>query len=248
MVAIVAEKLIKITTAKELREIVLDGKDPSLYDYTTITNMNSLFGDCRGLKTIPWLDTSNVVDMEHMFSNCESLESIPLLDTSNVKNARFMFIGCKKLKTIPLLDTSNVTDMLGMFKWCLELKTIPQLDVARVERANIMFQWCIELTSIPKLNFKSLRKAERMFFGCKSLKVKVSDYVIAKKEVIKYACLGDYETYIEELTTKELINIIKYQDKGNDFIFKAMNKSGIKNTKKEKESLIPLLKKVFENE
>ena len=92
-----------------------------LLDTSNVTNMNSMFGDCTSLITIPLLDTSNVTDMRYMFQDCTSLTAIPLLDTSKVTNMRYMFYGCTNLTTIPLLDTGKVTYMDNMFQNCTSL-------------------------------------------------------------------------------------------------------------------------------
>lgn len=61
------------------------------------------------------LDTSSVTDMSSMFKECKNLATIPQLNTSNVTNMQGMFSNCSKLTTIPLLDTSSVTNMGNMF-------------------------------------------------------------------------------------------------------------------------------------
>ena len=72
-----------------------------------------------------WVDFDGVTDMESMFYNCKNLQTIPLIDTSNVINMGFMFFSCINLQTIPQIDTSKVTDARDMFHYCNNLKTLP---------------------------------------------------------------------------------------------------------------------------
>jgi surface protein len=124
------ETIKKITSKKELRDIILSGrfddsiqvkntehicKDGTIYDYSSITDMNRMFAHCYSLETIPLFDTSNVTDMSYMFFNCSSLTLIPLLDTSNVTDMSFLFCHDLDLKIIPSLDTSKVDDFNCIF-------------------------------------------------------------------------------------------------------------------------------------
>ena len=59
--------------------------------------MAEMFAYCRGLTTIPLLNTSSVTTMAYMFQYCNNLTSIPLLDTSSVTNMANMFYGCISL-------------------------------------------------------------------------------------------------------------------------------------------------------
>ena len=101
---------------------------PSNWDFSNVTNMDRMFYLCRGLTTIPLLDTSNVTNMSYMFNYCEKLTTISQLDTSKVTNMNSMFGDCHRLTTIPQLDTSNVTDMRNMLDSCNSLTTVEGID------------------------------------------------------------------------------------------------------------------------
>ena len=101
---------------------------PSYLDFSQLTEMNSLFCDCKQLTTIPLLDTSKVTDMGFMFQGCTLLTTIPQLDTSNVTNMEYMFGYSPNLTTIPQLDTSKVTKMGSMFSSCSSLTTVEGID------------------------------------------------------------------------------------------------------------------------
>ena len=141
---------------------------PSYLDFSQLTEMNSLFCDCKQLTTIPLLDTSKVTDMNNMLCSTQ-LTTIPLLDTSKVTNMNNMFASCKQLTTIPLLDTSKVTDMGFMFQGCTLLTTIPQLDTSNVTNMEYMFGYSPNLTTIPQLDTSKVTKMGSMFSSCSSL-------------------------------------------------------------------------------
>ena len=122
-----------------------------------ITNMNSMFGDCSKLTSIPDLDTSSVTNMNAMFYYCTSITSIPDINTSKVTDMRMMFYYCPNLTTIPLLDTSNVTNMYGMIGFCQKLKSIPALDTSKVTDINAMVNYCYSLKNLG--GFVNLGKA-----------------------------------------------------------------------------------------
>lgn len=134
-----------------------------------VTNMNSMFGHCLSLTTIPLLNTSSCTDMGFMFYECTSLTTIPLLNTSKVTNMEYMFYNCKNLTTIPLLNTSSVTRMYQMFYNCYQLTKIPQLDTSHVTNMYQIFYYCKSLTTIPQLDTSSCTEMGGMFIGCEKL-------------------------------------------------------------------------------
>ena len=137
-------------------------------DTKDITNMNGMFYSCKGLTTIPLINTSNATTMVSMFSACSSLTSVPQLDTSKVTNMNYMFADCRKLQSIPLLDTSNVTNMEYMFIRS-NIESIPSLDTSKVTTMGGMFKDCFRLTSAPMFNTSNVTSMYHMFEGCNLL-------------------------------------------------------------------------------
>lgn len=76
---------------------------------------------------IQYDDTENVTNVESMFGQCNNITSIPLLNTSNVKNMNYVFQYCSNLINIPLFDTSMVEYMNYAFQYCTALKVVPAL-------------------------------------------------------------------------------------------------------------------------
>ena len=117
-----------------------------------------------------WAVFEGITDVENMFNNCKNIKTIPQIDTSNVTSMANMFNACYNLQAIPLIDTSNVTNMDSMFQLCYKLQTIPQIDTSNVTDMDFMFNNCDNLTSIPALNAQSLDMPSYAgFFGYNAL-------------------------------------------------------------------------------
>ena len=98
--------------------------DISEWDVLNIKSMNSMFFDCKELKSVGDLsswDVSNVTDMSFMFCDCNCLNpDVSSWDVSNVTDMSSMFYRCKKFnQDISSWNISNVTDMSFMFDECL---------------------------------------------------------------------------------------------------------------------------------
>ena len=96
--------------------------DVSNLDTRNITNMDFLFYDSTGLKTVGNLshwDTSNVTDMSWMFCNITGvIGDLSHWDTSNVTDMSSMFRDYNGvIGDLSHWDTSNVTNMSDMFAW-----------------------------------------------------------------------------------------------------------------------------------
>ena len=90
-------------------------------------NSKSDIATCKNnpdFKFYPKFDTSKVTNMDSMFQNCKSLTTVPLFNTSRVTNMNYMFYNCNSLTSVPLFDTSNVISMDGMFYRCSSLTTL----------------------------------------------------------------------------------------------------------------------------
>jgi len=132
----------KITKSK-FKKLILGGISTeelnSKYDYSHITDMTSLFRNCKSLESVPLFDTSNVTSMKSMFRNCQLLDTVPLFDTSNVTDMSYMFDSCLTLSTVPKFDTSKVTDMKYTFRNCLALRKLYKMNTKNVYDMTGMF-------------------------------------------------------------------------------------------------------------
>ena len=122
--------------------------DISEWDVLNIKSMNSMFFDCKELKSVGDLsswDVSNVTDMSFMFCDCNCLNpNVSSWDVSNVTDMSSMFYRCKKFnQDISSWNISNVTDMMYMFYNCESFnKDISKWDVSSVRYHLAIFYNC----------------------------------------------------------------------------------------------------------
>lgn len=116
----------------------------------------SKFTDLTGI--LQYNDTENVTDMSSMFYNCRYLTTIPLLNTSNALYMTSMFAGCNNLLEVPLFDISKAVNtdygLIGMFVECSALKEIPAFDVSNAKNLDSIFSGCSGLTAIHMTGMK----------------------------------------------------------------------------------------------
>ena len=144
----------------------------TLYDKWNPSNTSAynLYSGDTKLVYAPNIDTRNVTNMRSMFSDCKSLTSVPEIDTSNVTNMGYMFYNCSGLTSVPYFDTSNVTYMIGMFQGCTSLKTIQSFDTSKVTRMAYLFCKCASLEVIPELDTSECTDFNGMFWDLRSIK------------------------------------------------------------------------------
>ena len=149
-----------------------------------ITDMSSMFFNCKSLTSLPdinkW-DTSNVTNMSSLFFDCRSLTSIADIskwNTSKVTDMSRMFGYCEKLTSLPNIskwDTSNVTDMREMFSNCSSLTSLPDISKWKTNKVvdmENMFYDCRSLSSLPdisKWNTNNVTDMSYMFYDCEKL-------------------------------------------------------------------------------
>ena len=84
---------------------------PMDMDFSSVTNMQSMFANCANLVTVGAIDTSSATTMQAMFQSCTNLTTVPQFNASSVNATTGfsgMFSSCNKLT-----DTS-VNNILAM--------------------------------------------------------------------------------------------------------------------------------------
>ena len=133
------------------------------FDGSVLTNMNSLFKGCTGLKAIDFsgLNASSVTDMSYLFYDCISLTSVDLSNfkTERVINMEWMFYNCQSLKSIDLsnFNTESLTNMNSMFSNCFNVSSVSlsNFNTEGVTDMNSMFLNCFSLTYLDLFNFNT---------------------------------------------------------------------------------------------
>lgn len=177
-------------------------------DTANVTDMESMFEECKKLKTISSFDTSNVKSFYRMFLNCQNLKKVPLLNTVNATSMELMFQTCMNLITVPLFNTSNVTNMSDMFFNCYLLQTVPQFDTSKVTDMGQMFINCRKLTVIPKFDILNVTRTSNMLNGCSSLEAIHMININANLDI-------HYSTKFTSEALLEIIGNLKPQTSGN---------------------------------
>lgn len=116
------------------------------------------------IKNTPKLPKS-LESTNSMFCDCKQLKTAISVIPSNVGNTAYMYQGCSNLKYGPKIIPSNVKDMEGMFGKCSKLMKQPYICDG-VEQATFAFYDCLNLTSSPMLP-KSVKAAYGAFTGTK---------------------------------------------------------------------------------
>lgn len=171
-------------------------------------NSSSLFSYGQ-LKTIDLklFDSSNVTDMSSMFENCKnitSLDSIKDWNVSNVTNMKSMFEYCQSLTSLDGIkdwDVSNVVSMCSMFKDCRNLTSlngIKDWNVSNVTGSSFSYSDTVSSESSGRLNGMN-----KMFMSCTSLK---SLDGISKWDTSKVANMDGMFTNCRSITSLDAIS------------------------------------------
>lgn len=119
---------------------------PNIWDLTyNDTDWSFLLNYQLDLKNVLDANTTNVTNMDSMFGGCTALSSIPVFNTTNVTSMD-NFVGYSHITAFPQLDTSNVVNMNSMFQNCLHIDVIPNLNTNKVKTVDYMFAWCPYIT------------------------------------------------------------------------------------------------------
>lgn len=131
---------------------------------------SQFFYECRGLRTIEGMDTSNGTTGQQMFYNCHSLKKIPEINTSKFTSANNMFFSCYSLTYVPTLDLSLCTNCYSMFEGCSSLENAPILNNTNlVTSFGRCFSNCTNLKNVPVYNMSSATGLTNMFMSCDNL-------------------------------------------------------------------------------
>lgn len=131
---------------------------------------SQFFYECRSLRKIEGIDTSNGTTGQQMFANCHSLKEIPEINTSKFTSANNMFFSCYSLTYVPTLDLSKCTNCYSMFESCRSLENAPILNnTTSVTSFVRFFASCTNLKNVPVYNMSSATGLTNMFMGCNNL-------------------------------------------------------------------------------
>jgi hypothetical protein len=148
-----------------------DVKLPTYINPSTRTQIQTLFQNCRALKTFTFPSNLNCESMLGTFQNCSSLSnvvmpsSIPLLN--NLSSA---FNNCSQLANISLPTTSAASiSLIGVFQGASALSEIVIPSGYVVNGMTLAFQNCYSVKKITLPNVMTITSLANLFNGCYSL-------------------------------------------------------------------------------
>lgn len=154
--------------------------DFSHTDLSGITNMESMFQNCKHLETCVFgeVNTPELKNIKNMFKYCYALRSVDIasLQTDKVTDMSSLFFNCSSLERLDLTGfmTNSVTDMSNMFYSCRKLETLDlsSFDTSNVTNMNSMFCSCNSLKDIDLTSFNTIKAKDMggIFQICESLK------------------------------------------------------------------------------
>lgn len=160
-------------------EEYLTTADFSHTDLSGITNMESMFQNCKQLETCVFgeVNTPELKNIKNMFKDCYALKSVDIasLQTDKVTDMSGLFYYCGSLERLDLTGfmTSSVTDMSDMFHSCGKIETLDlsSFDTSNVTDMNFMFCSCKSLRDIDLTSFNTVKAKDMcgMFQICESL-------------------------------------------------------------------------------
>ena len=161
-------------------EEYLTTADFSHADLSGITNMESMFQNCKHLETCVFgeVNTPELKNIKNMFKYCYELRSVDIasLQTDKVTDMSSLFFNCSSLERLDLTGfmTNSVTDMSNLFYSCRKLETLDlsSFDTSNVTNMNSMFCSCNFLKDIDLTSFNTVKAKDMggIFQICESLK------------------------------------------------------------------------------
>ena len=153
------------------------------YDFSSATKINSLFQECKHLKTahIAIPNNSNI-DYQYLFSSCRKLITVSgawSYATVNTNAARYAFNNCHALVNVPDINMSGLSNAEYMFYHCYSLRKTPRLLMPNLTNGKNMFASCksLKFVHIEDLSSPSANRYESMFNACTDLrKVKIGNF------------------------------------------------------------------------
>lgn len=161
-------------------EEYLTTADFSHTDLSGITNMESMFENCKHLETCVFgkVNTPELKNIKNMFKYCYALRSVDIasLQTDKVTDMSGLFFNCNSLERLDLTGfmTNSVTDMSNMFYSCQKIETLDlsSFDTSNVTNMHFMFCFCKALRNIDLTSFNTAKAKDMsgIFQICESLK------------------------------------------------------------------------------
>ena len=196
--------------------------DVSKWDVSNVTNMESMFFNCKKFDCdLSNWDVSKVENMHSMFINCISFEGKGL-DKWNVGNVVDMcniFRNCYNFtgKYIENWDTHNVENIKSAF---LDNRNfngdLSKWNISKVKSTLNLFRGCENFSGewISKWDVSNIKEMDYMFKGCENFDCDLSNWDVSNVET-----MAEMFYYCKKFTGKGLENWNVSKVKNTDDIF-----------------------------
>ena len=127
---------------ESIETIDLSGWSSFSQGSVTSKDINSMFRDCKKLKTVIGLENildANVTGINYLFSGCDNLTDFSFLDNcdfSSIQNMQHTFYGHKGITSLDLSNWKNVNSVMNMAYFCSNTN-ISSLDISSFNLYNI---------------------------------------------------------------------------------------------------------------
>ena len=120
---------------------------PSTYDFSGVTNAQSMFQGCSSLTSFSQTNFSSATNVSQLFQSCSGITSFPNLDCSNATSSQQMFQSCRMV-TAPNITFTKLQNSMSMFNNCENLENVPIYDTSKIQSFWLeeMFSYCLKLT------------------------------------------------------------------------------------------------------
>lgn len=199
----VVSNVSKVMSIEEVPELPLDNvtnmtsmfwncrhvRQISLANVSKVTLMPNAFFCCESLETVPWMELGNVTNMENTFGYCLMLKGIPPYDIHSCTILNGTFQRCPSIRHLPSLDTGNVTDFAnccnGTDAGVCNLEEIPDWDFSNGTSFSCAFKNNIQLTTISGVRVPAATNVDQMFRGCRKVETGITELYehLSTKEV-----------------------------------------------------------------
>ena len=183
--------------------------DVSKWDVSNVTNMESMFFNCKKFDCdLSNWDVSNVENMHSMFINCISFEGKGL-DKWNVGNVVDMcniFRNCYNFtgKYIENWDTHNVENIKSAFLDNRNFNAdLSKWNISKVKSTLNLFMGCENFSGewISKWDVSNIKEMDYMFKGCENFDCDLSNWDVSNVET-----MSEMFYYCKKFTGKGLEN------------------------------------------
>jgi len=141
---------------------------------STVTNITSMFQGCRNLIDVSGdFTTANLTAFSSAFSHCNNLVYSPEINLSGVTSAYQAFYNCHSLRNHPALYMPNCTNAESMFSYCYSLEEVHVKDISNTNATTFNYMFNAQ-DNLKKITFENnvigANSLYAMFNGCRSLK------------------------------------------------------------------------------